>query len=241
VRFLKSKVGYALYHRWMARKGHPIRTAESYIRKHAPGGTFLDVGGMWTIHGAHSFLAEEAGSRRVVCLDLNQTPEFLEQKRVRGSAVEFVQGDATDRRALSEVGVNDVVWCFGVLYHVPDPFALLRSLRRVCGGKLFLETLTIPEVGGAPHAGVYFPMLPPNLRQLWDTRRRGSARVQYGISTEYEHRHGYGNNFWGLSPSAISALLMTSGFRVDEVAPSPQGVFRHVFTCSPIPWEDPFA
>lgn len=233
VRFLKSRIGYALYHRWMAWRGHGRRTAEAYIRGHAPGRSFLDVGGMWGINGAHSFMAEEAGAKRVVCLDLDRTAEFDERKKRTGSSVEFVQGDATQADVLERLGVSDVVWCFGVLYHVPDPHALLRSPRRLCKEKLLLESLTIPDVPGNPQAAMYFPKLDPRARRLWNMFKRGSASVQYGIRSTTTRRW-LRQQLLGLSPSCVRALLETAGFRVDEIAPSPHEVFRHVFTCTPV-------
>ncbi len=51
---------------------------------------------------------------------------------------------------------------------------------------------------------------------MW-TRGIGSQR---GITTPYEAREGYGNWFWGLTPSAIESMLLCAGFEVIE---------RHVF------------
>lgn len=240
VSLLKHRIGNAVYRQWMARRGHPVHVPRHYIAQHVPGRSFFDVGGIWAINGAHSFAAEEAGAARVVLLDLERTKEFEEERERRGSRVEFVSGDATNQENLSRVGTFDVVWCFGVLYHVPDPFALIRSLRGVCHGTLLLETLTIPEVPGLPQAAIYFPMMPEWMRSMWDTRRRGSTATQHGLTSAYRPDVGYGNNFWGLSPSAVAALLRTSGFRVDDVAPSPHGKLRHVFTCRAEPWKDAF-
>lgn len=240
VSFLKHRIGNGIYRRCMARRGHPVLSARDYIARHARGRSFFDVGGIWGINGAHSFSAEEAGAARVVLLDLGRTKEFDEERERRGSRVEFVAGDATSLEGLSRVGTFDVVWCFGVLYHVPDPFGLIRSLRNVCHRTLLLETLTIPEVPGLPQAAMYFPTMPEWMRSTWDTRRSGSAAVQHGVTSAYRPDLGYANNFWGLSPSAVAALLRTSGFRVEDVAPSPHGVLRHVFTCRAEPWQDAF-
>jgi hypothetical protein len=234
VRFLKSRIGDIFYRRWMARRGHPRRTPDEYIRRFAPGKSFLDIGGMWGINGGHSFAAEQAGATRVVCVDLNKTPEFDERKERSASKVEFVAGDATTPEIRTRLGKSEVVWCFGVLYHLPDPLAFMRALGTLCSETLLLETFTIPEIRGAPQAAVYFPMLDPRSRRLWNTLKRGSAAVQYGITVDYDPSVGYANNFWGMSPSCVRALLETAGFRVHDIAPSPNGVFRHVFVCTAV-------
>jgi hypothetical protein len=101
-----------------------------------------------------------------------------------------------------------------VLYHHPSPFDLLAALRRICRETLILRTSTIPEVRGLPNAAVYFPMLDANHRALWNLKRLG-VQHQSGITNEFQPREGYGNWFWGLSPSCLMALLQTAGFRVD--------------------------
>lgn len=51
----------------------------------------------------------------------------------------LVQGDIADLdRLVSES--FDVVYCYGLLYHVEDPAAALAAMARRCGGILLLET-----------------------------------------------------------------------------------------------------
>src|SRR4051794_21275364 len=95
-----------------------VADRDALVRAHAPGRSFLDVGCMWSVDGAVSFLAEDAGATAVTGLDLMPASERFEREREqRSSAVRFVQGDLHD----TDVGRHDVVWCFGVLYHVPSP------------------------------------------------------------------------------------------------------------------------
>jgi SAM-dependent methyltransferase len=44
---------------------------------------------------------------------------------------------------LLALGRFDVIHCFGLLYHLENPIAALRNLRRVCDGLLFLETIVM--------------------------------------------------------------------------------------------------
>ncbi len=219
-----------LWHRVDRRVLRRSTTAE-LIRSHAPGKSFADIGCMWGISGEHAFLAEEAGATRVVGVDLYSTPTFEAQRHEKNSSIEFFAGEADDPAIIEKVGVVDVVWCFGVLYHHPSPYHLLVALRRMCGKTLFLETLTIPEQRGLPNLAVYFPMLAPKHRKLWVVS--WNAPHQHALTDEYRPELTYDNNFWGMTPSCVRSLLETAGFHVDETLPSPSGTFRHLFACRP--------
>ena len=207
-----------LWRRWRGWRGDVVGSygrLPEYIRNHAPGKSFADIGCMWGVNGEYAFLAEEAGATRVVGVDVfGPTPEFEEAKRARGSRVEFVLGDISRAETFMRLGQVDVVFCAGVLYHHPSPFDLLVALRRICRETLILRTSTIPEVRGLPNAAVYFPMLDERGRELWNLKRLGLLH-QAGISNEFQPSEGYGNWFWGLTPSCLESLLKTAGFRVD--------------------------
>jgi hypothetical protein len=148
------------------------------------------------------------------------TPEFERKKRERHSRVEFVLGDVTDPRTLHAIGEADVVFCAGVLYHHPSPFDLLTALRSVCRQTLILRTSTIPEVHGLPNAAVFFPKLPAGARHLWQLSRLG-LKHQAGISGPFDPAGGYGNWFWGLTPSCVRSMLEVCGFVVQHEWPEP--------------------
>ncbi|MDQ3486901.1 MAG: hypothetical protein M3468_04095, partial [Acidobacteriota bacterium] len=145
------------------------------------------------------------------------TPEFEEKRRTRNSNVQFVLGDVSRADTVARIGAVDVVFCAGVLYHHPSPFDLLVALRRICRETLILRTSTIPEVRGLPNAAVYFPMMDARARELWSLKSLGVLH-QAGISNEFQASDGYGNWFWGLTPSCLESLLKTAGFRVDHRA-----------------------
>lgn len=218
VRSLKIPRLNLLWRHWRARRGEVVGSYDrlpEYIRRHAPGKSFADIGCMWGVNGEYAFLAEEAGARRVVGVDVfGPTPEFEAKKSARGSRVEFLLGDISSVETLRRIGQVDVVFCAGVLYHHPSPFDLLVALRRICAETLILRTSTIPEVRGLPNAAVYFPMLDAKGRDLWNLKSLGLLH-QAGISNEFQPAEGYGNWFWGLTPSCLESLLKTAGFRVD--------------------------
>jgi hypothetical protein len=234
VRFLKTQRGSLLWRYWRAWRGDDVgeyQRLPEYIREHAPGRSFVDIGCMWGVNGEHAFVAEEAGASIVKGVDVfGPTPEFEAKKRARDSAVEFILGDAARPETIARVGVVDVVFCAGVLYHHPSPFDLLVALRRMCRRTLILRTSTIPEIKGLGNAAVYFPMLEDKDRRLWHLRRLGVDR-QVGITDGFEPEEGYGNWFWGLTPGCAASLLETAGFRVDHRATE---AFAQTFICSPV-------
>lgn len=233
VKLLQSPIGHRAARYWRQRRTgvQRGRSAADYMKGRAEGRSVADIGCMWKINGGHSFLAEELGAKRVVALDTWKTPEFDEIHASRRSTVEFVQADATEPGALATlVGTVDVVWCFGVLYHVPDPLQLLQNLREICTEQLILETATIPEVPGVAQAAIFFPFLPTRERMAWRDKRRP---LGLQISKDFDAAAGYGNNFWSMSPSSVEAALRVAGFRTEHHEPSAHGTLRTVFFASP--------
>jgi 2-polyprenyl-3-methyl-5-hydroxy-6-metoxy-1,4-benzoquinol methylase len=235
VRFLKSRRGglwsrhlRGFVHRRL-RLGSPSGSydrLEGYVRQYAPGRTFADIGCMWGVNGKFAFAAEDAGATRSVGVDVfGPTPEFEAERRERGSTVEFVLGDAVDADTIERVGEVDVVLCAGVLYHHPSPFDLLVSLRRMCRETLILRTSTIPEVDGLPNAAVFWPMLDERHRRLWQLP---GLDKQLAITEPFAPQEGYGNWFWGMSPSCVRSLLAIAGFEVEYRAS--EG-FAQTFVC----------
>jgi len=213
--------------RKLGARNHAIDNAV-LIKKYAPGKSFADIGCMWGVDGANSFLAEESGATNVKAVDVYPASErFLEEKEARSSAVQFVLGDVNLPETIEQLGVSDVVLCSGVLYHTPDPFRLLTRLRAICRETLILNTQSIPEMHGIRNAAVFYPFLPEEQRRLWD---RGVG-TQKAIRGPYEPESGYGNWFWGMTPSAIESMLRCAGFEVDERFVSPFGC---IFVCRPV-------
>ena len=232
VRLLKFPRLNILWRRWMARRGAAVGNygdLPRLVRDHAPGKSFADIGCMWGVNGEYAFIAEEAGATRVVAVDVfGPTPEFEATRAERRSRVEFILGDATSSETVTRIGEVDVVFCAGVLYHHPSPFDLLVALRRICRETLILRTSTIPEVRELPNAAVYFPMMSRDARELWNLKRLGVLH-QGAISDDFKAEDGYGNWFWGLTPSCLESLLQTAGFRVRSRATE---AFAQTVICS---------
>jgi len=233
VRFLKHPRGHEIWRRYRAWHGDDMgdyARLPEYIRAHAPGKSFVDIGCMWGVNGRYAFLAEEVGAASVKGVDVSPaSPEFEERHARTGSSVEFIQGDLGDSSTLARVGSIDVVFCAGVLYHHPSPFDLLVALRRICRQTLILRTSTIPEMPTVPNGAVYWPMLDEEQRRLWDQKSLGLT-PQIGITGPFDPQAGYGNWFWGLTPSCLMSMLRTAGFEVNYRAPE---AFAQTLICHP--------
>ena len=186
---------------------------EELVALHARGSSFADIGAMWNVHGAIAFAAEAAGATKVTALDLMPaSPEFTTEHARRGSRVRFLQGDLHDAGTMDEVGVHDVVWCSGVLYHAPHPLLTLERLRAITGRTLLLATEILPLPGR-------FAAFAP-------------ARWMHpGRPMPFDASKGYAPWWWLPTAGAVRAMLSAAGFvTIDEVG----GRFHRTFTARPV-------
>jgi hypothetical protein len=189
------------------------------VERLAPGGSFLDLGGMWGVDGEIAFRAERAGANRVVLFDgMDPTDAFQTKHREAASELAYVQGDLHDPEDVGALGTFDVVWCTGVVYHSPNPYLQLNHLRALTERWLVLGSEVIPEVPGLENACVFYPGRSGPSEQAF-ARAYGSAAPTYpGATHPFDETPlmGYANMWWGLSPSALRSMLGYSGFDVRE-------------------------
>jgi SAM-dependent methyltransferase len=199
----------------------PQERYRQLIARHAPGRSIIDVGCMWRVNGAYAFHAARHGAARVVGLDSAEpTTEFCARNRELSDVVEFVRGDINDPGSVDLVGSFDVVFCAGVLYHMPNPLFTLAHLRRICDDTLILASPTIAE-GRAPQAAVFLPYLDSSERQRVTFP---SPLPKLGLDVAFEPDRGYANWFWLFTPSCLAGMLKTAGFDVQEVYAYPRAV-----------------
>jgi hypothetical protein len=192
----------------------PAIDYEQLVRKYAPGRSFADIGCMWNIHGDIAFLAEEAGATSVTGMDvMNPTEEFQRKHRERSSEVRFVRVDLHHPDCVEAVGVHDVVWSTGVIYHTPHPMRLIHHLRDMTGEYLILGSATMPEVPGFPQACVFYPGLDEAGRSVHAKLVAGASP---GITTPYDPSNYYANWWFGITPSAMRAMVENAGLTVVE-------------------------
>lgn len=188
---------------------------EELVKRFAKGKSFADIGCMWGIDGAIAFAAEDAGATDVVGVDVMPASEAFESERAhRGSRMRFIQGDLHDQAVMARVGPHDVVWCSGVIYHAPHPLLTLERLRQITSETLILASETIPEVPGLRQACVFLPGLAEADRKAHAAARPG--RTVLGVSEPFDRTQSYGAWWWGLSASALVAMVTAAGFDVVE-------------------------
>ncbi|MBV8162237.1 MAG: DUF1698 domain-containing protein [Acidimicrobiia bacterium] len=173
--------------------GHEPHTAQRLAVLHLPvslvGKTVLDIGA-WD--GFFSFEAERRGAERVVAMDHDcwKAPDGFPSKagfdlarRALGSDVEDVHLDVMELTP-QRLGVFDVVFFFGVLYHLRHPLEALERVASVCGGLLILET-HVRRLPTRQPAMVFYPRDELD----WDT-----------------------TNWWGPNEALVCAMLRDVGF-----------------------------
>jgi hypothetical protein len=148
---------------------------------------------------------------------LPPTPELEAEHARRGSSVRFVHGDVNDAATIAAVGPREVVWCSGVLYHAPNPVLTLARLRELTTELLILLTMVVPELPGARQGLVFYPGLAARDRRLYHRWGEAAARGLRDPSAP-EGAASYEPWWWGISPSALRAMLRATGFEpLDEV------------------------
>jgi hypothetical protein len=194
------------------RLARPQPDREDVVRRHAAGRSFCDVGCMWKVHGRIAFVAEEAGAAAVTGVDvMPATPEFRAEHERRSSRVRFVHGDLHDAATVADVGPHEVVWCSGVLYHAPNPVLTLQRLRALTTELLILQTMTLPELPGVKQGLVFYPGVPNT-----DLYARWGEQAARGLRPPRSGEDPYAPWWWGISHSALAAMLRAAGFEPIE-------------------------
>jgi tRNA (mo5U34)-methyltransferase len=111
----------------------------------------------------------------------------------------------------------DLVLFLGVFYHLRYPLLVLDTLALVTQGLLVFQSMMLPRTESIPvPADLPLSDLAPMLDPGW-------PNVAF-----IEHRvEGDPSNWWAPTPSAVQALLRSSGFRV-RLRPAPE-----IFLCEP--------
>jgi SAM-dependent methyltransferase len=201
-----------------------------WIKTLAQGKKFVDVGCMWAVTGDYCFLAEKSGASQVVGIDIYPPQkEFIEKIQLYKSNVKFVKGDInseeTVKSTLNELsGTAELVFCSGVLYHVPDPVFTLRKLGSLLsdGGQLILNTMTIPEQG-TPCTSILLSGLDTDEITPYILGRQG-----VGLTEKFDVTQGYANWVWGMTPSCVREMVKIAGF---EIIDEDMGVNQEIYAC----------
>ena len=146
----------------------------------------LDIG---AYDGFFTIEAKRRGARRVVALDRWGLPDSPDRRgfdlavKATGVGVESVLGDVYEL-APSTAGTFDIVFFFGVLYHLKYPLLALERIASVARGSLMLET-HLDALSTSLPAMAFYP----------------------GAELEND-----ATNWCGPNPEAVEAMLKVAGF-----------------------------
>lgn len=177
---------------------------EGCVPQNLTGTRALDIG---CNAGFYAFHLASRGAE-VLALDLDE--HYLRQGRWAAQCldpagrIEFRQGSVYD---LVEVeGTFEIVLFMGVLYHLRHPLLGLDVVAERVGGRLVLQTLTMPgeESPGTPE----------------DAEIDARGRLQepgWPRAAFIEHRlAGDPTNWWAADPACVEAMVRSAGLRVRE-------------------------
>lgn len=93
------------------------------------------------------WFAEKLSSAGLRVHGLDGRQELIEEARRRVPNGLFSMADVTSADALSSFSPADIAFCFGLLYHLENPFAAIRNLHRLTARYCLVETQIAPVVG----------------------------------------------------------------------------------------------
>ena len=118
------------------RKEFVVPILDSLIRAHDLR-TALDVG------CGFGFFSQVLADLGLEVSAIDARPENTGVAKARIPGVDFRVGDI-EAAALDDLGVYDLVYCAGVLYHLENPLRALRNLVALTGKVLLIETVIAP-------------------------------------------------------------------------------------------------
>jgi hypothetical protein len=207
---------------------------DRFIRAVVRGRSFAEVGGLWGTVNERVSVAHVAGAASLAMVDVSTSDSpwwsrfdarlaalgVPEVRQVSGDVIELAPSDPTLR--------FDVVHCSGVLYHMPEPFQLLRALRTMTRGHLILsssvtETEIVNEAGAlhVPHGGALFlPALTSEERAVlaahwWPVV--SDTAIGLTCAAERWNLDDFGPWWWLPTTRALAAMCFVAGFDVVEV------------------------
>lgn len=111
-----------------------------------------------------------------------------------GQQVERVEGSVYD---LSPDGGHfDIIFCFGVLYHLKHPLLALEKISEVCDGALYIETASLDEC--SPYQG--------GVGHGFD---RGENVMEFYPTNQYGNNN---SNWWIPTLQCLGTMLFSVGF-----------------------------
>lgn len=207
-----------------------------WIARLAPGGSFADVGGLWGTVNEKVSVAIRAGARECTMSDIAPQGHALWQAFDEHCAALGVSGyrkvtvDIVAPEPEKVLGVHDVVHCSGIIYHLPDPFRMLRNLRRVTRRHLIVSSMVVAERMETPAGTLEFgpdearfvPALTPRNKAIvaayFDALGIRIAAINnpaepWILPGDIEN---YGPWWWLYSPPFLRGMAETAGYAIED-------------------------
>jgi tRNA (mo5U34)-methyltransferase len=166
----------------------------------------LDIG---CCEGFFSFEAERRGASEVIAVEANPgaVRRFHICKDALGSKITPYLASVYDLSP-RRLGTFDVVFFFGVLYHLRDPLLALEKVLSVCTGTMLMETAVFkdPSVKHIPVARFYPSGATAGPGPAYDFNTR-NPDVKYEDPTA----------LWAPNVECVKGMLVSTGFQDVEV------------------------
>lgn len=206
---------------------------DEYIRRVAPGKSFIDIGGLSNIVYERVSIAAAAGAAKLSMMDIEgsecpwwgRMKERLEQRGVHDC--EFISADVLT----TELEPVDIVHSSGVLYHLPSPIEYIARLRRMTKQYCILTSTTLATTVETASGKLCFPpssvlFVPALSGQDKEIVREWFAKAGRGDVTESEERFGGWRNLKNYYPNwfiptvaAFKQMALCGGFEIVDDAP----------------------
>jgi len=131
------------YQKFVMPKEYPREHYDFIIKaipKNLKGKSVLDIGAR---DGHFSFLAEQRGANRVLAIDIVKSKRLLIAKKTLNSKVEYRLMDVLNLNKLDEK--FDVVFFFGVLYHLRHPLLAIERIYPKVRKLLIIESEVVAD------------------------------------------------------------------------------------------------
>ena len=126
-----------------------------------------------------------------------------EWKNDEGQRVRRVEMSVYDITGLAQFDKFDVVFCFGVLYHLKHPLLALEKISEVCDGALYIETASLDEY--SPYQG-----------GIGHGFNRCERVMEFYPGKEYAQND---SNWWVPTLQCLGLMMASVGFKDIEAWP----------------------